>query len=75
MKLNKCNNFFNENVHFSVSYDFSKFDKSKKSRCDIPSGTTQRWLPLDNTLPHLFYKNATTTMFNKNIQHNNWLNI
>jgi hypothetical protein len=23
-------NFFNENVHLSVSYDFLKFDKSKK---------------------------------------------
>jgi hypothetical protein len=25
-------NIFNENVHLSVSYDFSKFDGSKKSK-------------------------------------------
>jgi hypothetical protein len=24
----------NENIYLSVSYDFSKFDGSKKSRCD-----------------------------------------
>ncbi len=30
--------FFNENVHLSLSYDFSKFDGSRKikSRCEIP---------------------------------------
>jgi hypothetical protein len=32
-----------ENIYLSVSYDFSMFDGSKKSRCDIPSGTTQGW--------------------------------
>jgi hypothetical protein len=31
MEPNKCiNNFFYENVHLNVSYDFSKFDGSKK---------------------------------------------
>ncbi len=32
MELNKCIQFFfiYENVHLSVSYDFSKFDGSKK---------------------------------------------
>jgi hypothetical protein len=24
----------NENIYFNVSYDFSKFNGSKKSRCD-----------------------------------------
>ncbi len=33
MKRNKCIQiFFNENVHLSVSYDFSKFDGSKKMK-------------------------------------------
>jgi len=31
-----------ETIHLNVSYDFSKFDGSKKSSCDVPSGTTQR---------------------------------
>ncbi len=31
-----------ENIHLNVSYDFSKFDGLKKTRCDVPSGTTQR---------------------------------
>jgi hypothetical protein len=31
MEPNKCLEiFFNENVHLNVSYDFSKFDGSKK---------------------------------------------
>jgi len=31
MELNKCTQiFFNENVHLTVSYDFSKFNGSKK---------------------------------------------
>jgi hypothetical protein len=31
MEPNKCMQFFSyENVHLNVSYDFSKFDKSKK---------------------------------------------
>jgi hypothetical protein len=30
-------NFFYENLHLSVSYDFSKFDESKKDH----NGTTQ----------------------------------
>ncbi len=30
MKPNKCIKFFNENVHLNVSYDFSKFNQSKK---------------------------------------------
>jgi hypothetical protein len=37
-----------ENVYFNVSYDFSKFDGSKKkSRCDVSNGTTQRCFYLD----------------------------
>jgi hypothetical protein len=31
----------NEKVHLNVSYDFSRFNGSKKSRCDVLSGTTQ----------------------------------
>jgi hypothetical protein len=27
-----------KNIHLSVCYDFSKFDGSKKSRCDVPNG-------------------------------------
>jgi hypothetical protein len=31
MEHSKCNKFFfNENVYLSVSYDFSKFEESKK---------------------------------------------
>jgi len=30
-----------ENIYLSVSYDFSKFNGFRKSRCDVPSGTTQ----------------------------------
>jgi hypothetical protein len=32
-----------ENIYLSVSYDFSKLDESRKSRCNVPSGTTQEW--------------------------------
>jgi hypothetical protein len=34
----------NENIYIKVSYDFSKFDEPRKSRCDVPSGTTQGWV-------------------------------
>jgi hypothetical protein len=30
MKPNKCIKFFYENVHLNASYDFSKFDGSRK---------------------------------------------
>jgi len=30
IEFNKCIKFFYENVHLNVSYDFSKFDGSKK---------------------------------------------
>jgi len=30
-----------ENIYLSVSYDFSKFKGLGKSKCDVPSGTTQ----------------------------------
>jgi len=41
IKLNKFIQKNNENVHLNVSYDFSRFNGSKKSRCDVLSGTTQ----------------------------------
>jgi len=34
----------NENIYIKVSYDFSKFDEPRKTRCDVPSGTTQGWV-------------------------------
>ncbi len=34
MEPNKCSHKKNENIYLSVSYDFSKFNGSKKSRCD-----------------------------------------
>jgi hypothetical protein len=50
-------NFFNENVHWSVSYDFSKFDGSRKSKCDDPSDTTQRQDYLISLLQFPFVRN------------------
>ncbi len=41
MEPNKCIQTNYENVHLSVSYDFSKFDGSKKLKHDILNGTTQ----------------------------------
>jgi hypothetical protein len=35
---------FSENIYLSVSHDFFKFDRSSKSWCDIPRGTTQGWV-------------------------------
>jgi len=41
MELNKCINIKNyENVCLNVSCNFSKFNGSKKSRCDVFNGTT-----------------------------------
>ncbi len=34
----------NENVHLSVSYDFQNSMGLRKSRCDVPNGTTQGWV-------------------------------
>jgi hypothetical protein len=42
MEPNKCIQKINyENVHLCVFYDFSRSMGSRKSRCDVPSGTTQ----------------------------------
>ncbi len=42
MEPNKCTRIkIYENIYLNVSYDFPKFDGSKKSRCDDFSGTTQ----------------------------------
>jgi hypothetical protein len=40
-----------ENVHLSVSCFFQSSMNPRKSRCDIPSGTTQGWAcPFTHTL-------------------------
>jgi hypothetical protein len=36
----------NKNIYLNVSYDFSKFDGSKKAKVDIPSGSTQGYVKI-----------------------------
>jgi hypothetical protein len=34
----------NENIYLSVSYDFKSSMGPRKSRCDVPNGTTYKWV-------------------------------
>jgi hypothetical protein len=56
----------NENVHLSVSYDFSKLMGLGKSRCDVLNGTTQRQdCPPKNPLSYhlMFYEESCMNWF------------